>query len=226
MQDAGVDYVTVHGRQRSQRNSEPVDLEAIKLVKESATVPVVANGDAFTLDDVRRIADFTGVDGKAPSFLLLSSSQEPAPLMGQPLLPRIHNSGSRFPKKKKTHTGVMSARGLMENPTLFTGTEKTPWSAVEAFVGLAVRSPLPYGLVLHHVGEMARASLTRADRASLHETGNMLDLIDWVDANAASSAAANAGAGAGAGAVVFDAANAVDVASGTSTYCRSRDIRT
>lgn len=145
VQDAGVDYVTVHGRQRSQRNSEPVNLEAIKLVKESATVPVVANGDAFTLDDVRRIADFTGVDG------------------------------------------VMSARGLMENPTLFTGTVKTPWTAVEAFVGLAVRSPLPYGLVLHHVGEMTRSSMTRAHRASLHETGDMLDLIDWVQANAAAS---------------------------------------
>ena len=81
----------------------------------------------------------------------------------------------------------MSARGLMENPTLFTGTVKTPWTAVEAFVGLAVRSPLPYGLVLHHVGEMTRSSMTRAHRASLHETGDMLDLIDWVQANAAAS---------------------------------------
>lgn len=66
VEDAGADYVTVHGRRRSQKSTEPVDLDAIKLVKDHATVPVVANGDAFSLDDVRRIADFTGADGKTP----------------------------------------------------------------------------------------------------------------------------------------------------------------
>ncbi len=64
---AGVDYITCHGRRRSQKSREPVNLEAIKIVKETATVPVVANGDAFNLDDVQRIVGFTGVDGNTSS---------------------------------------------------------------------------------------------------------------------------------------------------------------
>ncbi|KAI5788433.1 dihydrouridine synthase [Geopyxis carbonaria] len=60
---AGVDYITVHGRRRTQRSSEPVNLDAIRAVKAAATVPVVANGDVFSLSDALRIAAATGVDG-------------------------------------------------------------------------------------------------------------------------------------------------------------------
>lgn len=60
-----MDYITVHGRRRSQKSSEPANLEAIKLVKSVTKVPVVANGDVFTLEDVDRIVSATGVDGTA-----------------------------------------------------------------------------------------------------------------------------------------------------------------
>lgn len=63
VETSGVDYITVHGRRRSQRSSEPVNLEAIKLIKSIATVPVFANGDVFSLGDVDRIVKATGVDG-------------------------------------------------------------------------------------------------------------------------------------------------------------------
>ena len=58
-----VDYITVHGRSRAQKSREPANLDAIKLIKESARVPVVANGDAFNLHDVQRTAAYTGADG-------------------------------------------------------------------------------------------------------------------------------------------------------------------
>ena len=61
---AGVDYIGVHGRRRSQKSSEPVDLDAIKLVKDHVRVPVVSNGDAYSLDDVSRIVRLTGADGE------------------------------------------------------------------------------------------------------------------------------------------------------------------
>jgi len=64
VEDSGVDYITVHGRRRSQRSSEPVNLEAIALVKSVAGVPIVANGDVFNLEDVKKIVGVTGVDGK------------------------------------------------------------------------------------------------------------------------------------------------------------------
>lgn len=60
---AGVDFITVHGRTRSQRSSTPPDYAAIKLIKESVSVPVLANGDVYSADDVGSIVDRTGVDG-------------------------------------------------------------------------------------------------------------------------------------------------------------------
>lgn len=60
---AGADYLSVHGRRKAQRSSEPVDLDAIKLVKNSVKIPVVANGDAFSMEDALRIAEYTGCDG-------------------------------------------------------------------------------------------------------------------------------------------------------------------
>ncbi|VVT46318.1 uncharacterized protein SAPINGB_P001154 [Magnusiomyces paraingens] len=60
---AGADFITVHGRQKTTRSSQPADFEAIKLVKQSVSVPVVANGDAFSVEDALYIADVTGCDG-------------------------------------------------------------------------------------------------------------------------------------------------------------------
>jgi tRNA-dihydrouridine synthase 4 len=60
---AGVDFITVHGRTRSTRSSSPANFDAIKLIKENVSVPVVANGDCFTLEDCNKIAEITGCDG-------------------------------------------------------------------------------------------------------------------------------------------------------------------
>jgi len=68
VESSGVDYITIHGRRRSQRSSEPVNSEAIALVKSVAGVPIVANGDVFSLGDAERIVGITGVDGKFLSY--------------------------------------------------------------------------------------------------------------------------------------------------------------
>ncbi|KAJ3415552.1 tRNA-dihydrouridine(20a/20b) synthase [NAD(P)+]-like protein [Chytridiales sp. JEL 0842] len=60
---AGADWVTVHGRLRETRSSEPVNLDAIKTVKEHASVPIFANGDIFTLADADRTIAYTNCDG-------------------------------------------------------------------------------------------------------------------------------------------------------------------
>lgn len=59
----GVDFITVHGRTKKMKSSEPVSLEGMKFVKEVSTVPVLANGDVFSLEDANRIVAATGVDG-------------------------------------------------------------------------------------------------------------------------------------------------------------------
>lgn len=63
VESAGVDFITVHGRTKITRSSQPANLDAIKLVKETVKVPVVANGDCFTQEDFEKIAKYTGVDG-------------------------------------------------------------------------------------------------------------------------------------------------------------------
>lgn len=59
---AGLSFLTVHGRTKDQR-SEPVNIEAIKLIKESVRIPVIANGDVCCLDDAERVQESTGVNG-------------------------------------------------------------------------------------------------------------------------------------------------------------------
>ncbi|EGW31927.1 dihydrouridine synthase [Spathaspora passalidarum NRRL Y-27907] len=63
--DAGVDFITVHGRTKNTRSSVPVNLDAIKAIRNHvpANIPVIANGDGFSLADCHRIAKYTGVDG-------------------------------------------------------------------------------------------------------------------------------------------------------------------
>jgi tRNA-dihydrouridine synthase 4 len=79
VEDAGVDFVTVHGRQRATRSSQPVDLKAIKLLREHATVPMIANGDVFSLSDAFMTAQETGIDGVLAARGLL---QNPALFQG------------------------------------------------------------------------------------------------------------------------------------------------
>jgi len=140
VESARPDYITVHGRRRTQRSSEPVNVEAVKLIKSIATVPVVLNGDIFSMGDVDRLVEATGVDG------------------------------------------VMAARGLITNPALFAGYNKTPWGAVERFLAYNMRSPLPYRFTLHHVSEMMESMVSRRERAQMIDNcKSIVELIDWLD---------------------------------------------
>ncbi|MBR5528749.1 MAG: tRNA dihydrouridine synthase DusB [Clostridia bacterium] len=60
---AGVSAIFVHGRTREQMYAPPCDLETIKRVKQSVSVPVVGNGDIYTPQDARHMLEFTGCDG-------------------------------------------------------------------------------------------------------------------------------------------------------------------
>nr|XP_016849499.1 PREDICTED: tRNA-dihydrouridine(20a/20b) synthase [NAD(P)+]-like isoform X1 [Anolis carolinensis] len=59
---AGVSWITVHGRNVEERH-QPVHCDAIKIIKESVSIPVVANGDMKSLKDVEDVHQITGTDG-------------------------------------------------------------------------------------------------------------------------------------------------------------------
>ncbi|SCV04712.1 LANO_0G11892g1_1 [Lachancea nothofagi CBS 11611] len=142
--DAGVDWITIHGRTRTTRSSVPVNLDAIKYITEKIqdrNVPVIANGDCFTMQDFQNILDYTGVDG------------------------------------------VMAVRGLLDNPALFSGHDKCPWSALELFWHYAMEfGGLPHQLLLHHLHCMLESmGLEKRLHNELMEMKTTAQLIDWFD---------------------------------------------
>lgn len=141
LERAGVDFITIHGRTRSQRSSTSPDYAAIKTLKGSVGVPVLANGDTYSLDDVNKIFVLTGVDG------------------------------------------VMAARGILENPALFIGDSVTSAACVRQFLEYAVRCPIPFPLVLHHISEMTARipGMTKKDRKRLMACRDLVDLIDFME---------------------------------------------
>ncbi|KAI5480537.1 tRNA-dihydrouridine synthase 4 [Pseudohyphozyma bogoriensis] len=138
---AGADVITVHGRTRHQSSSGyPVNLDGIAFAVSCAKgeVPMVANGDVFSLDDAVETRRRTGV------------------------------------------SGVMSARGLLANPALFAGYNKTPLPVIEEFANLATSTGLIYQLFHRHVSYMLESHLNRKSRIYLNSLASHGSLCDFL----------------------------------------------
>ncbi|XP_014663868.1 PREDICTED: tRNA-dihydrouridine(20a/20b) synthase [NAD(P)+]-like isoform X2 [Priapulus caudatus] len=115
---AGVSFITIHGRTPAQRR-EPPDFEAIRIVKSSLRIPVVANGDVHTLEAAAAVEEQTGADG------------------------------------------LMSARGLLQNPAMFAGYSLTPLCCVKDWVDISLSQGVPSGCFQHHLSYMLEKVLPR-----------------------------------------------------------------
>ncbi len=62
-EDAGVQMITIHGRTRCQFYKGEADWRAIRPVKDSVGVPVIANGDIIDLATAKAALDQSGADG-------------------------------------------------------------------------------------------------------------------------------------------------------------------
>lgn len=63
LEDAGADMIIVHGRTKMQGYSGDADWDAIRKLKESVSIPVIANGDMFTARLAVQALEQTKCDG-------------------------------------------------------------------------------------------------------------------------------------------------------------------
>lgn len=65
MQEAGAEFITIHGRTRSQFYSGTADWEKIRLLKENVDIPVFANGDIVSIETAEKCLEQSHADGIA-----------------------------------------------------------------------------------------------------------------------------------------------------------------
>lgn len=62
MEDAGIDAIAVHGRTREQMYEGKADWDIIRAVKDNVKVPVIGNGDIFSVENAMKIKEVTNCD--------------------------------------------------------------------------------------------------------------------------------------------------------------------
>lgn len=65
LEDAGADMLTFHPRVAPDRRNRPPRWEYIGMVKQAVSIPVLGNGDVFSVDDCLKMMESTGCDGVA-----------------------------------------------------------------------------------------------------------------------------------------------------------------
>jgi len=59
-ENAGVDFISVHGRTRAGKYKAEVDYEAIACAKQAVKIPVIANGDIVSMEKANEVKKITG----------------------------------------------------------------------------------------------------------------------------------------------------------------------
>ena len=137
IESAGAEFITVHGRTKEQR-AEPVNLQAVRDIKNSVAIPVLANGDVKSLQDAQITRDETGCDG------------------------------------------VMSARGMLENPAMFAGYDFTPKACVQDWVRISLETGTHFTCFHHHLMYMCGPSMSRADRRCFNALSSTSAVLDFL----------------------------------------------
>lgn len=63
VENSGADFLAVHGRTRAGKFKSAVDYDAIAEIKQSVSIPVIANGDIDSFEKAQWVLQHTGADG-------------------------------------------------------------------------------------------------------------------------------------------------------------------
>lgn len=84
-------------------------------------------------------------------------------------------------KSRLSPTGVMAARGILENPAMYAGYESTPLECVKDFVNIAVSTGTPFSCFHHHLIYMLEKSLSRSERRYFNVLGSTSGVISYLN---------------------------------------------
>ncbi|XP_063845447.1 tRNA-dihydrouridine(20a/20b) synthase [NAD(P)+]-like isoform X2 [Scylla paramamosain] len=133
-------------------------------------------------DDLRRTVDFAQqMEAAGVSFIAIhgrTQKQRSEPVCTETIaavkaavsIPVVANGGVRsleeacVLKEVTGADGIMTARGILENPALYAGHTHTPLECVREWVHLALSTGTPFTCFHHHLIYMLEHTLTRAER--------------------------------------------------------------
>lgn len=141
MEKCGVTFMTVHGRTPSQKIAEPSNNEFLREVKQSISIPLIANGDCKSLKDADEIYRITQCDG------------------------------------------VMAARGILVNPTLYSGKfDSTPLECVQEWLNIchAADQQIVFPVFHHHLTFMMEKLIRRKQRAVFNSFTRRQQVYDYL----------------------------------------------
>jgi nifR3 family TIM-barrel protein len=99
---AGADAITIHGRTRTDMYAGHVNLDYIKMVKDSVSIPVIGNGDIKTPEDAKKMFDETHVDG-----IMVGRGALGNPWIFRELINHFENGIGTVPVTAKDKLGVL-----------------------------------------------------------------------------------------------------------------------
>lgn len=134
-------FLTVHGRTPSQKSSDPSNNEFLREIKQSISIPMIANGDCRSLSDADEMHRIIGCDG------------------------------------------VMAARAILSNPTLFSGKfDKAPLECIQNWLDIAsvADERLVFQCFHHHFTYMMEKLLPKKQRVVFNSFTRKQQVYDYL----------------------------------------------